>query len=70
MEFILFLENPSHTEEKLDSESKIKLENFINFTYTSLPKLSRKNKIDALNAIDYLSGILQSQEKSDIRSPS
>ncbi len=70
LEFILFLENPSHTEEKLDSESKIKLENFINFTYTSLPKLSRKNKIDALNAIDYLSGILQSQEKSDIRSPS
>jgi hypothetical protein len=25
LEFILFLENPSHTEEKLDSESKIKL---------------------------------------------
>ena len=70
LEFILFLENPSHTEGKLDSESKIKLENFLNFTYTSLPKLSRKNKIDALNAIDYLSGILQSQDKSGIRSAS
>jgi hypothetical protein len=70
LEFILFLENPSHTEEKLDSESRIKLENFLNFTYTVLPKLSRKNRIDALNAIDYLSGILQSQNSTDIRSPS
>ena len=69
-EFKLFLENSSHTEEKLDGESKIKLENFLNFTYTALPNLSRKNKIDALNVIDYLSGILQSQDKADIRSQS
>ena len=69
-EFILLLEDPSHTEIQIDKASKLKLENFINFVYTALPKFKRKQQIDALNAIDYLSGILQSQDSIDIRSQS
>jgi hypothetical protein len=38
--------------------------------YTALPKFKRKQQIDALNAVDYLRGILQSQDSTDIRSPS
>jgi len=69
-EFILLLEDPSHAEIKIDEVSKLKLENFISFVYTALPKFKRKQQIDALNAVDYLRGILQSQDSTDIRSPS
>jgi len=70
LEFILLLEDPSHAEIKIDEVSKLKLENFISFVYTALPKFKRKQQIDALNAVDYLRGILQSQDSTDIRSPS
>ncbi len=70
LEFILLLEDPSHAEVKIDEVSKLKLENFISFVYTALPKFKRKQQIDALNAVDYLRGILQSQDSTDIRSPS
>ena len=69
-EFILLLEDPSHAEIKIDEVSKLKLENFISFVYTALPKFKRKQQIDAPNAVDYLRGILQSQDSTDIRSPS
>jgi len=68
LEFALFLEDPNHHEKKLDRNSKLKLENFLKFTYTSLPRLTKSQQTDALKAIDYLSGVLQSQDETDIRS--
>ncbi len=68
LEFALFLEDPNHTEKKLDNASKLKFENFLKFTYSSLPALTEAQQNDALKAIDYLSGILQSQSESDVQS--